>query len=71
MFNVAKYDQSYDIRDRARLLRCLVMPTPKETNGMNGDEKPAINAFAKNAKKVLLATKPAPILETKLKGSFT
>lgn len=55
VFNLAKYDQNYDIRDRSRFLRQLVLPTGEK--GM----------LAKYAKKIFLATKPAPVLESKFK----
>ncbi len=57
VLNLAKYDQNYDIRDRARLIRQLVLPT--------GD---ATSSLAKHAKKIFLASKPAPLLESKFKG---
>ena len=56
VFNLAKYDQNYDIRDRSRFLRQLVLPTGEK--GM----------LAKYAKKIFLATKPAPVLESRFKG---
>jgi AP-3 complex subunit beta len=58
VFNLAKYDQNYDIRDRARFLRQLILPpADKATN------------LSKHAKKIFLATKPAPVLESKFKGT--
>lgn len=51
VLNLAKYDQNYDIRDRARFLRQLVVP----------DEE---TALSKHAKKILLASKPASVLES-------
>ena len=56
VFNLAKYDQNYDIRDRARFLRQLILPTEKS------------GVLAKHAKKIFLATKPAPVLESQYKG---
>jgi len=56
VFNLAKYDQSYDIRDRARLLRALILP---------GDNA---GALAKHAKKIFLADKPAPVVQSRFKG---
>ncbi|KAK3599723.1 hypothetical protein CHS0354_037195 [Potamilus streckersoni] len=56
VFNLAKYDQNYDIRDRARFLRQVVMPG-ENSRGL----------FTKHAKKIFLATKPAPVLESKFK----
>ncbi|XP_067931341.1 AP-3 complex subunit beta-2-like [Watersipora subatra] len=55
VFNLAKYDQSYDIRDRARFLKALILP---------GDNA---GALAKHAKKIFLADKPAPVVESKHK----
>ena len=56
VFNLAKYDQNYDIRDRSRFLRQLVLPTGKK------------GLLAKHAKKIFLSTKPAPVLDSKFKG---
>lgn len=56
VLNMAKYDQSYDIRDRARFIRHLLFPE-------NPDSK-----LSKYAKKILLSSKPAPILQSKFKG---
>ena len=58
IFNLAKYDQNYDIRDRARFLRQMILPGEKA------------GALSKYAKKIFLATKPAPVLESKFKGEF-
>ncbi|CAN7998896.1 unnamed protein product [Ixodes hexagonus] len=54
VFSLAKYDQNYDIRDRVRFLRQLVMP-----QGETG------TTLSKHAKKFLLASKPAPVLQSK------
>lgn len=56
VLNLAKYDQNYDIRDRSRFLRQLVLPS---------GEKAGI--LSKYIKKIFLATKPAPVLESKFK----
>lgn len=55
---MAKYDQNYDIRDRARFIRQLIVPTEKS------------GALNKYAKKLFLAQKPAPILESSFKGTY-
>lgn len=57
VFNLAKYDQNYDIRDRARYFRTLIY---------NNEKCPVL---AKHLKKIILAPKPAPILESSYKGS--
>lgn len=56
VFNLAKYDMNYDIRDRARFLRQLIFPS--------GDKD---SLLAKHAKKIFLSAKPAPVLESKFK----
>ncbi|XP_073669353.1 AP-3 complex subunit beta-2 isoform X3 [Paramisgurnus dabryanus] len=55
VLNLAKYDQNYDIRDRARFIRQLIVPTDKS------------GALNKYAKKLFLALKPAPVLESPFK----
>lgn len=57
VFNLARYDQNYDIRDRARFLKQFIFPT---------DGKATI--LSKNARKIFLASKPAPLLESKYRG---
>lgn len=67
VFNLAKYDQNYDIRDRARFLRQLIMPSASASSAE--DKVPATSgALTKHVKKIFLATKPAPVLESKFKG---
>ncbi|KAM9263062.1 AP-3 complex subunit beta-1 isoform 8-T8 [Morus bassanus] len=55
VLNLGKYDQSYDIRDRARFIRQLIVPNEKS------------GALSKYAKKIFLAQKPAPLLESPFK----
>ncbi|XP_033634375.1 AP-3 complex subunit beta-2-like isoform X1 [Asterias rubens] len=55
VLNLAKYDQNYDIRDRARFLRQLIFPGEKG------------GALSKHAKKIFLSPKPAPVLESVFK----
>ena len=55
VFNLAKYDTNYDIRDRARFMRAFLFPPPGQEN----------NKLIKHAKKIFLATKPAPASESK------
>lgn len=57
VFNLARYDQNYDIRDRARFLKQFIFPASGQ---------PTI--LSRNAKKIFLATKPAPLLESKYQG---
>ncbi|KAG5667756.1 hypothetical protein PVAND_015726 [Polypedilum vanderplanki] len=56
IFNLAKYDVNYDIRDRARFLKPFVF--------CKNPNSPIIQ----NAKKIFLATKKAPQLESKYTG---
>ncbi|KAK7081768.1 AP-3 complex subunit beta-2 [Halocaridina rubra] len=57
VYNLAKYDTNYDIRDRARLTRALVFPP-------QGHED---NKLTKHAKKIFLATKPPPLQQSSFK----
>lgn len=57
ILNLAKYDQNYDIRDRARFLKALTI---------NSEKCPTLS---KHAKKILLGSKPAPVLESAYKDS--
>jgi AP-3 complex subunit beta len=56
--SLAKYDQNYDIRDRTRFLRHLVFPSTEQA------------LLAKYAKKIFLASKPAPVIESVFKGNL-
>nr|KAF6439721.1 adaptor related protein complex 3 subunit beta 1 [Rousettus aegyptiacus] len=55
ILNLGKYDQNYDIRDRTRFIRQLIVPNEKS------------GALSKYAKKIFLAQKPAPLLESPYK----
>ncbi|KAM5192252.1 AP-3 complex subunit beta-1 [Mantella aurantiaca] len=55
ILNLAKYDQNYDIRDRTRFVRQLIVPNEKS------------GALSKYAKRIFLAQKPAPVLESPFK----
>lgn len=56
VLTLARYDQNYDIRDRSRLLRQILFPQNENS------------VLTKNAKKIFLATKPAPLLQSKFIG---
>ncbi|XP_046427375.1 AP-3 complex subunit beta-2 isoform X3 [Neodiprion fabricii] len=60
VFQLAKYDQNYDIRDRARFLRHFIF---------NQDGGTAGTKLSQFAKKIFLAPKPAPMLESRFKDS--
>ncbi|XP_044132040.1 AP-3 complex subunit beta-1 isoform X2 [Bufo gargarizans] len=55
ILNLGKYDQNYDIRDRTRFVRQLIVPNEKS------------GALSKYAKRIFLAQKPAPVLESPFK----
>lgn len=57
VFNLARYDPNYDIRDRARFLKQFVFPAAGQPN-----------VLTRNAKLIFLAAKPAPQLESKYQG---
>lgn len=57
ILNLGKYDQNYDIRDRTRFIRQLIVPNEKS------------GALSKYARRILLAPKPAPVLESAFKGT--
>lgn len=58
ILNLGKYDQNYDIRDRTRFIRQLIVPNEKS------------GALSKYARRILLAPKPAPVLQSAFKGTF-
>ncbi|KAM6903069.1 AP-3 complex subunit beta-1 [Xenentodon cancila] len=55
ILNLGRYDQSYDIRDRTRFIRQLIVPNEKSS------------ALSKYARRILLAPKPAPVLQSAFK----
>ena len=55
VLNLGKYDQSYDIRDRSRLLRHLLFPEDPNKK------------ICQLGKKLLMSSKPAPVLQSKFK----
>ncbi|XP_043594709.1 AP-3 complex subunit beta-2 isoform X2 [Bombus pyrosoma] len=58
VFQLAKYDQNYDIRDRARFLRRFIF-----------DEDDHKKNLPQLAKRIFLAPKPAPTLTSRFKNS--
>lgn len=59
VFQLAKYDQNYDIRDRARFLRSFIFE----------DEGQSERKLPQYAKKIFFAPKPAPTLASRFKGT--
>lgn len=58
ILNLGKYDQNYDIRDRTRFIRQLIVPNEKS------------GVLSKYARRILLAPKPAPVLQSAFKGTL-
>ncbi|XP_076660784.1 adaptor related protein complex 3 subunit ruby [Halictus rubicundus] len=58
VFQLAKYDQNYDIRDRARFLKRFIL-----------DEDNPEKKLPQLAKRIFLAPKPAPTLTSRFKNS--
>lgn len=56
IFNLARYDQNYDIRDKARLLKFFIAGESSK--------------LSSQAARIFLAAKPAPILQSQFKGTF-
>jgi hypothetical protein len=54
VLNLAKYDQNYDIRDRARLVRCLLLTKDSKLH--------------KHSRDIFLMEKPAPNLVSAFEG---
>uniref|UniRef100_A0A183ALE6 Adaptin_N domain-containing protein n=1 Tax=Echinostoma caproni TaxID=27848 RepID=A0A183ALE6_9TREM len=80
VFTLARYDQSYDIRDRSRLLRALIFPQSIQENNVGEagatmeppESKPFVPGYlAKHARKICLAVKPAPVLQFQSKDRST
>ncbi|XP_068158278.1 LOW QUALITY PROTEIN: AP-3 complex subunit beta-2 [Drosophila tropicalis] len=59
VFTLARYDCNYDVRDRARFLRQFIFPS-------NGGGQ---TMLSQHARQVFLATKPAPLPESKYRDS--
>lgn len=59
MFNLARYDQNYDIRDRARLLKYFCQSQEKKDGNF---------LLTEYSEKIFLAPKPAPMLQSRFKG---
>lgn len=55
IFNLARYDQNYDIRDKSRLLKHFI---PAQTGKITS-----------HSARIFLASKPAPLLQSQFKGN--
>ena len=58
VYNLCKYDTNYDIRDRARLLRAVVLPAPGASPSF----------LTTNARNLFMAAKPPPLQQSTFKG---
>ena len=59
VLNLARYDPSYDVRDRARFLRALTIPQHSQEQ----QQGPGLNALKEHAKRILFSDKEPPALE--------
>lgn len=66
VLNLARYDQNYDIRDRARLLRSLTLPSTAQTEKLSSTN--ASNVLSSHLKQILLSDKEPPVLESDMQG---
>ncbi|KAF7726132.1 AP-3 complex subunit beta-2 [Apophysomyces ossiformis] len=57
VLNLARYDLNYDVRDRARFLRVLTLPT-------NDQQKPGVETLKQQLKQILISDKEPPATET-------
>lgn len=73
VFQLAKYDKNYDIRDRARFLRPFIFTGNEKDDDdattTNQQQKPADKKLAQFAKRIFLAPKPAPTLMPRYQSS--
>ncbi|KAJ7389586.1 AP-3 complex subunit beta-2 [Desmophyllum pertusum] len=70
VLNLAKYDQSYDVRDRARFLRQLLIPSDTVDISLCINDKFEMimgGHLSKHVKKIFLASKPPPLIESVFK----
>ncbi|KAI9493443.1 adaptin N terminal region-domain-containing protein [Zychaea mexicana] len=58
VLNLARYDPSYDVRDRARFLRALTIPQHNQEQ-----QHPGLTALKEHAKRILFSDKEPPALE--------
>ena len=59
MLNLARYDPSYDVRDRARFLRALTIPQHNQEQSQSG-----LDALKEHAKRILFSDKEPPAIDT-------
>jgi AP-3 complex subunit beta len=69
VLNLARYDQNYDIRDRARLLRSLTLPSTAQTEKLSSTD--ASNVLSSHLKQILLSDKEPPVLESDMQGWYS
>ncbi|XP_017002308.2 AP-3 complex subunit beta-2 isoform X2 [Drosophila takahashii] len=60
VFTLARYDPNYDVRDRARFLRQIIFPASGSSS-----------VLSQHARQVFLASKPAPVPESKYREGNT
>lgn len=74
VFTLARYDQNYDIRDRARFLTHLLLPSASSTSsaaaaaGSEQQQQQQPHHLQRHLKRIFFAPKPAPVLESSFKN---
>lgn len=61
LLNLARYDTDYDVRDRARFLRALTIPSQ--------EEKPGLNQLKEHLKTILLSNKEPAVIESEVQSA--
>lgn len=61
LLNLARYDIDYDVRDRARFLRALTIPSQ--------EEKPGLNQLKEHLKTILLSNKEPAVIESEVQAA--
>lgn len=61
LLNLARYDTDYDVRDRARFLRALTIPSQ--------EEKPGLNQLKEHLKTILLSNKEPAVIESEVQAA--
>jgi len=66
VLNLARYDLNYDMRDRARLLRSLTLPSSAHLQQLND----STSVLQTHLKQILLSDKEPPVLESDMQGWY-
>lgn len=63
LLNLARYDTDYDVRDRARFLRALTIPSQQEEKGSG------LNQLQEHLKTILLSNKEPAVIESEVQAA--